>query len=115
MRLVFVETPAFARDRPGHLDDEEFAYLQAALLLAPDAGPVIPGTGGFRKLRWRDSKRSKGKRGGLRVVYYWVQDLEQVWLFAIYSKGDIEDLTAAERRLLKLEISEELRAKRGHW
>jgi len=68
--FVFVETPAFARFREDYLDDDGFLQLQHYLIENPDAGDVIPGAGGVRKLRWKDSRRSKGKRGGLRVLYY---------------------------------------------
>ena len=113
MRLIFIETPAFTRQSRKCLDDEEFAHLQRALLASPDAGAVIPGTGGFRKLRWQDTRRNKGKRGGLRVVYYWIPSAEQLWLCAIYAKGEVEDLTAAERRALKAAVDLELRGTRG--
>lgn len=112
MRLIFIETPAFTRRSREHLDDEELARLQSALLTSPDAGAVIPGTGGFRKLRWQDTTRNRGKRGGLRVVYYWIPSMEQVWLCAIYAKGEVEDLTGAERRALKAAVDFELRGTR---
>jgi hypothetical protein len=58
VRLIFIETPAFTRQSRKRLDDEEFARLQRALLALPDAGAVIPETGGFRKLRWQDTRRN---------------------------------------------------------
>jgi hypothetical protein len=70
MKAVFVELPAFQRCRADYLDDEEFRSLQNSLLLNPLAGDVIEGTGGLRKLRHPDPRRGKGKRGGLRVIYY---------------------------------------------
>ena len=71
MKAVFVELPAFERHRADYLDDEAFLRLQRLLMLNPVAGVVIPGTGGLRKLRFGDERRGKGKRGGLRVIYYW--------------------------------------------
>jgi len=71
MRLVFVESPVFSRLLPDYLDDASYRTLQRALLEEPERGAVMPGTGGFRKLRWADTRRGKGKRGGLRVVYYY--------------------------------------------
>lgn len=71
MRFVFLETPLFTRLLPQYLDDEAYRALQRALMAQPDQGRVMAGTGGFRKLRWRDERRGKGSRGGLRVIYYW--------------------------------------------
>jgi hypothetical protein len=67
--VVFVETPIFTRRVQQFMDDGEYGEMQAFLTLRPDAGNVIKGTGGMRKLRWAGSGR--GKRGGLRVIYYW--------------------------------------------
>ena len=71
MKAVFVELPAFERRRADYLDDAAFRVLQDALMKSPDAGQVIEGTGGLRKMRFADARRGKGKRGGLRVIYYW--------------------------------------------
>ncbi len=71
MQAIFAELPAFAKYRADYLDDEEFRRLQQYMLKNPEAGDVIEGTGGLRKLRHGDSRRGKGKRGGLRVIYYW--------------------------------------------
>ena len=71
MKAVFVELPAFERYRADYLDDTAFAGLQQVLMKNPEAGEVIEGTGGLRKMRFADKRRGKGKRGGLRVVYYW--------------------------------------------
>lgn len=72
MRALFVELPAFARYRQDYLNDEAFRALQAELLANPDVGDVIEGTGGLRKMRQAEQRRGKGKRGGLRVIYYMV-------------------------------------------
>lgn len=112
MNLVFFETPDFTRQLCRYLDDEGFGRLQRALMEAPDLGAVMPGTGGFRKLRWRNEARNRGKRGGLRVIYYWLMQDRQIWLFAVYDKGEVADLTAAERRQLKGAIQRELEARR---
>ena len=69
MKLVFFETPLFTRLLKDYLNDESYRALQRALLGNPELGNVMPGTGGFRKIRWEDSRRGKGKRGGLRVIY----------------------------------------------
>ena len=71
MKAVFIELPSFERHRANYLDDDDFRGLQNLLMLQPEAGDSIPGTGGLRKLRFADARRGKGKRGGLRVIYYW--------------------------------------------
>ena len=71
MKAVFVELPAFERYRADYLDDVAFGNLQRALMKNPEAGEVIEGTGGLRKMRFADKRRGKGTRGGLRVIYYW--------------------------------------------
>jgi mRNA-degrading endonuclease RelE of RelBE toxin-antitoxin system len=96
---------------PDYLDDDAYKELQQALMQNPEAGAVMPGTGGFRKLRWSDSRRSKGKRGGLRVIYYWLGNQGQIWMFAIYDKDEATDLSPDEKRLLKAAIEAELSAR----
>ena len=71
MKAVFVELPAFERHRTDYLDDDIFRSLQDLLMKNPLVGDLMPDTGGLRKLRFADARRGKGKRGGLRVVYYW--------------------------------------------
>ncbi len=75
----------------------------------PEAGDVIPGTGGFRKLRWPHRRRGKGKRGGLRVIYYYFISDTQIWLTTVYDKDEASDLSPAERRALKFAVDQELR------
>jgi putative transcriptional regulator len=81
-------------------------------MLNPEAGDVIPGTSGLRKLRFADEKRSKGKRGGMRVIYYWWDTGSQFWLFTVFDKDEMSDLTASERKALKEMIKRELEARR---
>ena len=71
MKAVFVELPAFERKRSRYLDDDGLRQLQLVLISNPLLGDVIEGTGGLRKLRYRDIRRGKGTRGGLRVIYYY--------------------------------------------
>ena len=75
----------------------------------PLAGDVIEGTGGLRKLRFSDKRRGKGKRSGIRVIYYWWDDGMQYWLFTLYDKDEASDLTPSQRKLLKEMIKAELR------
>ncbi len=96
MELVFFETPIFTRQLPDYLHDESYRTLQRALLENPEIGKVMPGTGGFRKIRWEDPRRGKGKRGGLRVI-----------------KDEATDLSSGEKKALKKAIQAELKARRN--
>ncbi len=106
--VEFIETPAFTARLAEYLADDEYRELQAFLAEDPQAGNVIQGTGGFRKLRWTDSVRGKGKRGGLRVIYYYLLSDTQIWLMTLYNKGEMSDLNAAEKRALKSALEAEL-------
>lgn len=108
----FVELPAFARFRNDYLDDEGFRGLQTAMILNPEAGDVIEGTGGLRKLRYGDPRRGKGKRGGLRVIYYWWNGESQFWLFTLYDKDELKDLSPQEKKALKSMLKAELEIRR---
>ncbi len=101
MKAVFVELPPFERLRANYLDDEAYRAMQNELMLNPHAGDVIEGTGGLRKLRQPDPRRGKGKRGGLRVIYYWWLGGEQFWLFTVYDKDQADDLTPEQRKVVK--------------
>lgn len=112
MKALFVELPAFSRHRADYLDDEGFRALQNELAENPGKGDVIEGTGGLRKLRRPDRKRGKGKRGGLRVIYFWWEGGRQFWLFTLYGKDEMADLGATEKALLKDMLKRELEARR---
>lgn len=112
MKSIFVELPAFARYRADYLDDEGFRSLQEAMMKNPDAGDVIEGTGGLRKLRHSDPRRGKGKRGGLRIIYYWWDGGSQFWLFTLYDKDEMADLSTNEKKALKGMLKAELEARR---
>lgn len=112
MKAIFVELPAFARYRLEYLDDEGFRALQNFLMANPEAGDVIEGTGGLRKLRQPDPRRGKGKRGGLRVIYYWWDGKRQFWLFTLYDKDEMDNLSAKEKKALKDMLKRELEARR---
>jgi hypothetical protein len=113
VKAVFVELPAFGRYRADYLDDEAFRGLQNELMKNPEAGEVIEGTGGLRKLRFADRRRGKGKRGGLRVIYYWWMAGMQFWLYTLYDKDEMADLTAKQRRDLKAMLKTELEPRRS--
>jgi len=108
MKALFVELPAFERNRSDYLTDEAFRGLQNAMLKDPEAGDVITGTGGLRKLRYGDATRGKGKRGGLRIIYYWWDPKKQFWLFTIYDKDELSDLSPKEKAILKTLLKQEL-------
>ena len=112
MKATFVELPPFERYRTEYLDDDAFLRLQQLVMLNPAVGDVIPGTGGLRKLRFADEQRGKGKRGGLRVIYYWWDKGSQFWLFTIYNKYEMSDLTGPQRQVLREMIKKELEARR---
>ncbi|MDP2867441.1 MAG: hypothetical protein Q8O08_01345 [Methyloversatilis sp.] len=112
MRALFIELPAFTRHRAAYLDDAHFRALQNELLANPEKGEVIEGAGGLRKFRRPDPKRGKGKRGGLRVIYFWWESGRQFWLFTLYGKDEMDDLSAKERELLRTMLKHELDARR---
>jgi len=111
MRALFVELPPFSRFRRDYLDDDAFRRFQELLLADPFGGDVIQGTGGLRKIRFADTRRQKGKRGGLRVIYYFWREGGQFWLFTLYDKEEAVDLTAAERKAVKALLEAELVAR----
>lgn len=95
-----------------YLDDESFRALQDELMKNPEAGDLIEGTGGLRKLRFADAKRGKGKRGGLRIIYFYWDGKSQFWLFTLYDKDEATDLTPAQRAKLKSMVKVELEARK---
>ena len=111
MKALFKEMATFAQFRAVYLSDEAFRGLQNALMKLPQAGDVIEGAGGLRKLRHVDARRGKGKRGGLRVIYYWWDAGSQFWLFTLYDKDEASDLTEQERKALKEMLKRELEAR----
>ena len=112
MKALFVELPAFERNRSAYLTDEAFRGLQNAMLKNPEAGDVITGTGGLRKVRHGDATRGKGKRGGLRIIYYWWEPKRQFWLFTLYDKDELDDLSPKEKAVLKTFLKQELEARK---
>jgi hypothetical protein len=98
---TFVETTEFSEWQPRFLPGSAYAELQKALVAHPQKGSVMPGCGGLRKLRIADRKRQKGKRGGARVIYRYIPEVDQFLMLDIYSKGEKEDLTPAEKKDLR--------------
>ncbi len=109
--MEFIEAPPFTRHLPNYLNDDDYRELQARLGANPELGDLMPGTGGFRKARWADVRRGKGRRGGLRIIYYHFRSDRQIWLMTLYDKGEATDLTASEKKALKASIENELEAR----
>jgi mRNA-degrading endonuclease RelE of RelBE toxin-antitoxin system len=105
--VIFRETTLFTKQVVERLTDSEYRELQAALLLQPELGDLIPETGGLRKIRWAEARRGKGKRGGLRVIYYWYAPLTLIYLLVMYSKSDRDDLSPREKKTLRKLVSGE--------
>ena len=101
----FIETPFFTKALERYLDDDEYAELQRHLNEQPEAGVVVPRTGGVRKLRWAISGR--GKRGGLRVIYYLRSAQGEIWMLTLYGKNVRENIPAHLLRQMKEAITDE--------
>ncbi len=100
---LFIESRIFTKLIGNYLDDDEYSALQQHLLSQPQAGPVIRGSGGVRKLRW--SVKGKGKSGGVRVIYY-IPDGSSFWMLTIYSKGDVESIPGPMLKKIKEAIED---------
>jgi hypothetical protein len=103
----FVETPIFTKVITRFLDDEGYRALQGALMLRPEQGPAIGGAGGARKLRW--ARSGGGKRGGIRVIYYWAPAESAFYMLYVYSKKEQGDLTPSQARQVGQLIREEFK------
>jgi hypothetical protein len=97
--MILIETPVFTARVKELLSDDDYRRLQWHLARYPYAGDVIRGTGGLRKVRWTAS--GKGKSGGVRVIYFHVTSQSQIRLLLIYRKGVKDDLTPAEKKVLR--------------
>jgi len=102
--MEIVETPIFTKKIKDFLSDDEYSELQRALILNPKAGPVIPGGGSLRKLRW--NLEGKGKRGGLRIIYCWYKEEEAIYMVFLYAKSEQDDLTKEQLKILKQYVKE---------
>jgi hypothetical protein len=103
----FIELPMFSRRRETYFGaDSHFRIFQQDLASAPKQGDVIQGLGGLRKMRWPDPRRGKGKRGGLRILYFEVPGANTIVLVDIYDKNEADDLTAEQKRKIGAAIRE---------
>jgi hypothetical protein len=103
--MRFVETTVFTRQVTELLGDEENRALQLAMMLRPDTGAMIRGSGGLRKLRW--SRPGSGKRGGIRVIYHWDPESETFFMLFAYPKNVQDDLTPSQLHALRLVVRRE--------
>ena len=105
--MEFIETPVFTRLVLKLLPDDDYSELQRFLTEHPEAGAIIRGSGGIRKLRWTGSGR--GKRGGLRVIYFWFVSDDQILMLLAYPKNEKDDLNADEIKVLRRLVQEHLK------
>jgi len=103
--LVIIETSIFTRQVQALLDDDDFRCFQTILVIRPDAGDLIPGGGGIHKIRW--GAQGRGKRGGVRVIYYWAVRQERILMLLMYAKNEQDNLTAEQLKVLRRIIEEE--------
>lgn len=84
--MIFIETSIFTKLVPNDLNDDDYRGLQTYLMKKPDAGAIVKGSGGVRKVRWAPT--GKGKSGGVRAIYYWKKSDHEIWMLTIYSKSE---------------------------
>jgi hypothetical protein len=102
--LMFVETPLFSRLVYDYINDVEYAALQGELAQRPDAGTVVPGSGGVRKIRWGVAGR--GKSGGVRVIYFARTHLGKIWMLTIYAKHEMGNISPNALRKIRQELED---------
>ena len=100
--LTFVETKLFTKRLREYLADDEYGALQEALIANPQAGDIIRGSGGVRKLRWNVAGR--GKRGGIRVIYYLRSKHGEIWMLTVYAKNVVDSIPPSLLRKIREEI-----------
>ncbi|ECJ6667939.1 TPA: type II toxin-antitoxin system RelE/ParE family toxin [Salmonella enterica] len=101
--LEFVETSVFTRECKNLLTDDEYKEFQTHLLLDPEAGSIIVGTGGCRKVRW--ARQGTGKSSGIRAIYYYYNPAGRLYMLLVYPKSEKDSLSAAEKNQLKAVVS----------
>jgi mRNA-degrading endonuclease RelE of RelBE toxin-antitoxin system len=102
--MLFIETSTFTKLLYDYLSEDEYLGLQSYLLERPDAGAVVAGSGGVRKLRW--GMVGRGKRGGIRVIYYWKRRDDEIWLLTLYAKNEASTIPGHVLREIAKEIED---------
>jgi mRNA-degrading endonuclease RelE of RelBE toxin-antitoxin system len=105
--MLFIETPIFTKLITDLISDDEYRKLQLALVLRPEAGKIIPGSSGLRKIRWKSG--GSGKRGGLRLIYFWDAPEDIIYMLLIYKKSKQKDLTPNQVKTLRNLVKEFLK------
>ncbi len=100
--ITLIESPIFTKLWPDYWSEDERGEFAAWLAQSPEAGDVIPGSGGIRKVRW--ARGGQGKRGGVRVIYYAQVSGGLIWLLTIYAKSSQENIPAHILKALKQEL-----------
>jgi hypothetical protein len=105
--MLFIETPIFTKLVTDLIPDDEYRKIQLALVLRPEAGKIIPGSSGLWKIRWKSG--GSGKRGGLRLIYFWDVPQDRIYMLLIYKKSKQEDLTQNQLKILRNLVKELLK------
>ena len=105
--MIIIETSVFTRQVQKLLTDDDYKQLQFELVDRPDVGAIIAGSGGLRKVRW--AGRGRGKRGGVRVIYYWAVAQERILMLLIYAKSEQDDLSREQLQVLRKIVEAEYR------
>ena len=100
--MEFIETSTFTKYLYDYLSEDEYLGLQSFLLQYPESGKIVRGSGGVRKIRWAIS--GKGKSGGVRVIYYFKKQNDEIWLLTIYSKNEVTNIPTHILQKIKKEI-----------
>ena len=98
MNLTFIETSLFSKFRAEHISDETYRALQNELLKNPEKGDIVKGLNGVRKIRIADTQRNKGKRGGIRTMYFYYTTKDRIYFLFAYGKNETEDLNQEQRK-----------------
>ncbi|WP_341793732.1 MULTISPECIES: transcriptional regulator [unclassified Rickettsia] len=100
--MEYIESPLFNKLLNSYFTDDEYASFQWHLALYPKSGDIIPGSDGLRKIRW--TAKGQGKRSGVRIIYYYKNKEEQIWLLTIYAKNEADNIPASVLKKIKEEL-----------